>query len=651
MAIVKMKKLLIMAPKQKEKLLLEKLLLLGCVEVSSPEKALEDEELAALVSVSSGSLADLRAQRAMLQSGLSVLESYLPEVRGRFSIKTRASAKELVNSTGLDGILKLAVEICVQDEHIKRIVIEQNRQRDIVKSLAPWSSLDMPLDMSGTETCDIILGVAPERTPLHEMTAQLALAAGEAELMQINEDEEQKYLVLICLRGEREQALAALRPLGFTAAVLPDSGDTPVRGISRAMARFDELSSEKNELIQKNMQAVKHREKMKLACDTLNTRIARAEAAEKLLRTEYTVILEGWAPADREKELAALLEQNDCAWETSEPTEEEYPEVPVSLKNNWFTRPLNMVTEMYSLPAYGSLDPNPLMAPFFILFYGIMMADMGYGLLMILGWLFMTLVMHVKGGMKNFAGLLGLCGVSTFIVGAMTGGFFGDFIPQLAKMINPNTTLVELPALFTPLNDTIAILIGSLVLGFIQIVTGMIISVVSKIRNGEFIDALFDEITWWIILAGAALAIFGIGSVAGVPVVLVAGALMLAIGGTRNAKGFGKVTSFIGLVYNGVSGFFSDTLSYARVMALMLAGSVIAQVFNTLGSVVGSIPAFIVISMIGNALNFALNLLGCYVHDLRLQCLEYFNRFYKEGGRPFAPLAVKTDYIDIYEHN
>ena len=150
----------------------------------------------------------------------------------------------------------------------------------------------------------------------------------------------------------------------------------------------------------------------------------------------------------------------------------------------------------------------------------------------------------------------------------------------------------------------------------------MAISVVRKVQAGDLVDALFNEITWWIILAGVALAVLGIGNVGGMPVVLIVGALMLALGGTRNAKGFGKLTSLIGLVYNGISGFFSDILSYLRLMALMLAGSVISQVFNTLGSVFGNVVGFVIISLIGNALNLALNLLGCYVHDLRLQCLE-----------------------------
>ena len=191
------------------------------------------------------------------------------------------------------------------------------------------------------------------------------------------------------------------------------------------------------------------------------------------------------------------------------------------------------------------------------------------------------------------------------------------------------------------------IMIGSLVLGLIQIFTGMTVSVVKKTKDGHFPDALWDEITWWVILAGVALMALKIGTVRGVPVVLAIGGLMLIYGSTRNAKGLGKVTALISAIYNGVTGFFSDTLSYVRLMALMLSGSVIAQVFNTLGATFGSVIGFVIISMIGNILNLLLNLLGCYVHDMRLQFLEFFNRFYKDGGKAYQPLSLQSTNVEI----
>ena len=181
--------------------------------------------------------------------------------------------------------------------------------------------------------------------------------------------------------------------------------------------------------------------------------------------------------------------------------------------------------------------------------------------------------------------------------------------------------------------------------------TGQIVSFVEKTRKGHLMDAIWDEGTWWVLYLAVGLLALGVGNIAGYPVVLIIGIVMLAVGSTRNAKGFGKIGSFVGAVYNGVTGIFSDVMSYARLMALMLSGSIIASVFNTLGGITGNVFFFLLISMLGNTLNFALNLLGCYVHDLRLQCLEFFGKFYQDGGKPFRPLAIHTKYVDIKEEN
>ncbi|MDE6455667.1 MAG: V-type ATP synthase subunit I, partial [Dysosmobacter sp.] len=199
-----------------------------------------------------------------------------------------------------------------------------------------------------------------------------------------------------------------------------------------------------------------------------------------------------------------------------------------------------------------------------------------------------------------------------------------------------------LPALFTPLNDTLMILVGAMALGLVQIVTGMAVSFIRKLKAGQVLDAVFEEVTWWIVFIGIGLMAAGITNL-----VLYSGLALIVIGPLATGQGFGRIMGIFGSLYNHVTGYFGDILSYARLMALMLAGSVIAQVFNTLGAIPGNILIFLVISLAGNALNFALNLLGCYVHDLRLQCLEYFGKFYEDGGKPFRPLAMETKYVDI----
>ena len=355
-------------------------------------------------------------------------------------------------------------------------------------------------------------------------------------------------------------------------------------------------------------------------------------------------------PEEREAELNEVFERFGCAWEALVPEEDEYPNVPVKLKNNKITNALNMVTNMYSLPAYGSLDPNPLMAPFFILFYGLMMADMGYGIIMILAAVIAMKKMKPRAGSLSFCQLLLYCGIATFIMGAITGGFFGDALVKIGGILGKPEGWGELPSLFTPLNDTVYVLVGSMALGLIHLNTGLAISFIKKIKHGQIADAIWEEGSLWVTLAGIILYVLKIGNVSGVPVVLIIGAVMIFYGGSRGSKGiFGKLGSLFGTLYNTATGWFGDILSYTRIMALMLAGSVIATVFNTIGAIANSFWLFIPIFIIGHGLNFALNLLGCYVHDLRLQCLEYFGKFYEDGGRPFDPLTVKTKYYNVAE--
>ena len=240
---------------------------------------------------------------------------------------------------------------------------------------------------------------------------------------------------------------------------------------------------------------------------------------------------------------------------------------------------------------------------------------------------------------------------------AAKGGFFGWFNRGFLSFTDAVTGFVghSLNAKLI-MGAAYLVVVGAMVLGFIQLSTGMVVNMVMECRQGKVGDAIFNEGTWFVIFAGLALFVLKIGNIGGVPVVLCIGVLMLIYGSGREAKGFGKVTAVFGAVYNGLTGWFGDILSYSRLMALMLAGSVIAQVFNTLaampssgGVTVVSMIVFIIIFLLGHLLNFGLNLLGCFVHDLRLQCLEFFNKFYEDGGKPFRPLAMDTKYVDITE--
>ena len=645
MAIVKMKRLRVIAMASCREELLRQLQRLGCVEIREPESAGAD--WSGLLERERSRLAETRAALADVNAALSAVKKYADVREGMFPQRQAVTQTEFLSGTAADRARAASDRVSELVQTASQLQAEEGRLLAKQASLVPWKGLDMPLELTGTVHTAFLPGVCPAAADLGAL--RQALGETACELLEISADKQQRYCLLVCHRAEEAQALDILRTRGFSAVSFQGLTGTPAENLRRLEGELQENRGRQAETADALRKSGADWDTLRLYADRLRSDTALEEGNENLLTDGTILFFEGWAPADRLQGVGALLDHLGCAWEAEDPKADEYPDVPVRLRNNWFSRPLNMVTDMYALPVYGSLDPNPLMAPFFILFYGIMMADMGYGLLMLAMGLFLW-KKKVRGTMDYMGGLLVLCGISTFVVGALTGGFFGDFLSQLAKLIDPKSTFA-LPYLFTPLTDTMAILIGSLVLGFVQILTGMVISFVKKARDGHIMDGIWDEGTWWVIFLGGGLAVLGIGNVAGYPAVLILGILMLIIGSSRNAKGFGKVTSVFGAVYNGVTGYFSDIMSYSRLMALMLSGSIIASVFNQLGAVTGNVIAFVIISALGNALNFALNLLGCYVHDLRLQCLEFFNRFYESGGKPFRPLAYQTNYVEIKEEH
>ena len=649
MAILKMKKLRLMAVRSKKDELLRELIRHGCVEFSELEGEIQGSQLENLVSRESSDTATLKSQYTSLNHAIALLNTYAPKKEKMLSAKPELEDVVFLDDTGLTGALRVAETIEGYDSRIKRISAEESRQRSIIESLRPWLDLDLALNTEGTERCGVLMGTISVKTELSQVQAAIEAVDEESELFQINEDKRDRYVLLVAMREKIPAMQECLRGFAFSAGNMSGMNGTAKECMLQARQQLNEMAKEKAGCVENIVAEAVRRDELKLAADRVSTKIALAEADEKLYGTESTVVMEGWIPEEREEELIKVFEDFGCAWETLTPEESEYPEVPVKLKNNKLTNALNMVTDMYSLPAYGSLDPNPLMAPFFILFYGLMMADMGYGLLMIIAALVAMKKIKPRRGTLSFCQLLLYGGISTFVMGAVTGSFFGNALEQIGIILDLGEGWGVLPALFNPMTDSMMVLIGAMVLGLIHLNTGMVINFVKKVKRGQLADGIWEEGALWVTFIGAGLLALGLGNIAGVPVVLVIGLLMVFYGGSRSAKGIGKVLSVFTTLYNTATGWFGDILSYSRIMALMLAGSVIATVFNTIGAIANNIVFFAVIFIIGHSLNFALNLLGCYVHDLRLQCLEYFGKFYEDGGRPFNPLEVKTKYYNVAE--
>ena len=634
-----MKHLRLLGMESEREALLKAMQDMECVEISSidgSEEALKSgfakPDDKALMSAQEAS----RAYRTALAS----LDRFAPEKKGMFRKRQGVSRAAFFSAESEENARTAAETINKDTRRLGEIESERTKNEALRATLAPWLTVDAPLG-GADGALAVFFGTVGLNVTDDALKALADSLDGLLTWQQASSDRSLRYLLVMCHGSVKERALSALRDLGFSTVSFRGMTGTAKENDKALAENLAALEKERQEIEQRIAGLGGKREALLEASDRAAIALRREEAKSRLVGTDKVFLLEGWLPADRCAALEKALEPFTCAIETREPTEDEYPQVPVQLKNNKLTRPLNMVTEMYSLPAYGTLDPNPLMAPFFILFYGIMMADMGYGLLMMIASVIISKKYRPKGTSGELFSLLGLCGISTFIMGALTGGFFGDFLTQLVAIVSPGTVFA-LPKLFDPLDDLTMILIGSMALGMVQIVTGMAISLIEKCKRKKFPDAFFEEITWWIVFIGIALLALGKGAA-----VLYVGCALVLLGPIVQGKGWGKLTGVFGSLYNHVTGYFGDILSYTRLMALMLAGSVIAQVFNMLAAMPGNVIAFIIISMLGNAMNFGLNLLGCYVHDLRLQCLEFFNKFYVDGGKPFRPMTLDTEYVDL----
>ena len=549
-----MKHLRLLGMESEREALLKAMQDMECVEISSidgSEEALKSgfakPDDKALMSAQEAS----RAYRTALAS----LDRFAPEKKGMFRKRQGVSRAAFFSAESEENARTAAETINKDTRRLGEIESERTKNEALRATLAPWLTVDAPLG-GADGALAVFFGTVGLNVTDDALKALADSLDGLLTWQQASSDRSLRYLLVMCHGSVKERALSALRDLGFSTVSFRGMTGTAKENDKALAENLAALEKERQEIEQRIAGLGGKREALLEASDRAAIALRREEAKSRLVGTDKVFLLEGWLPADHCAALEKALEPFTCAIETREPTEDEYPQVPVQLKNNKLTRPLNMVTEMYSLPAYGTLDPNPLMAPFFILFYGIMMADMGYGLLMVIASAIISKKYRPKGTSGELFSLLGLCGISTFIMGALTGGFFGDFLTQLVAIVSPGTVFA-LPKLFDPLDDLTMILIGSMALGMVQIVTGMAISLIEKCKRKKFLDAFFEEITWWIVFIGIALLALGKGAA-----VLYVGCALVLLGPIVQGK-FGSFGP-VGMRCSSISCSFSSTL-YLRL--------------------------------------------------------------------------------------
>ena len=654
MAIVKMKRLRVIALAAQRDELLQRLLHAGCVEVTEPQAELSDPEWTALLKRDTSALSDVKARQNAVNSALEALQKYAPEKRGLFIHRRSIREKEFMSDAAMNAALHSAGEINARVQRISQLYTQENRLTGQRASLTPWSGLDLPLNTGGTEHARVSFHTCPAAVDLAEVRQALAQAAPSAELFPVSADRELQYLLLMCHRIESETVTETVRPWSFSTVTFKDMSGPAAENIARIDRELEDIRARRDKTAEEIAAMAPCRRDLQVCADRLTTELSKESAKEKLLTNGTVVFLEGWVTEPGIPKAEAEMVKFACAWETAEPLEEEEP--PILLHNPKWMTPINMVTEMYALPAYRGIDPNPLIFWFFLFFFGFMFADVAYGIII---WAVSFIIWKSykpKGTMGYMFRLGQYMGISTFICGVFTGGFFGDVIPKVAEQMF-GIPLEGLPQwlqtfsngiIVNPINDPMTTLILAVVIGVVQLVFGQCIHIYMGFRDGTAVDSLLDVVPWWLFFASIGLV------VAGQPWwwILVGCVILIATQGHTKRGFFGKLLGGVASLYD-VTSWLSDILSYSRLMALMLATSVIASVMNTLGTLgglsVGGIILFVAVFIIGHVFNVGVNIIGTYVHAARLQYLEFFGKFYEEGGQAFQPMTYNTKYVDIIE--
>lgn len=524
---------------------------------------------------------------------------------------------------------------------------EINRKESEIINISPWERLDIPLSLEATASAKIIKGTLPCGTVLSEVCDNLS---GSAIIGEVNRDNAYIYMYAICFGNDEETVRSVLSRFGFSSVNLRNYESTCSEELGRLRSEISALNEECAANLEKIKQLAAERRKLEHAYDYICAKLEKLKVKSEILCTESVCILQGWIPKEAIPRLSDKLAPFECYYELSDPETGE--DVPVMLSNTRFASPFESIIAMYAYPQYGTFDPTLIMGIFYALIFGMIMQDVGYGLLLAIGCPLMIKLMRPKESTKKMLKAFSMCGISTIIFGVLFGGYFSDFPHQLAVNFfgASEDALSDIALLFNPVENNMGFLVMTLAVGALHMVIGMLIKAYMLIRDGDVFAAIFDVGSWLVLFAG--IGVWVAVPSAG-PWVAVLGALMLILTQGRDSKSIiGKFFKGIYSLYNIIS-YLSDLLSYSRIFALGLSGAIIGQVMNILGtlggnSIVGFI-ALILIFIVGHVLNLALSLISAFVHTARLQYIEFFGKFYVDGGRPFNPAKINTKYSEITE--
>ncbi len=650
MAQARLLKMHILAPQTRRDELMDWLYGLNAVHVLDLATRLAtDEETTELIGTFQPNLRGWHLELSRADFLIDFMERYGDIKKGKFGglIPDRVHVSEEEWTTILEDVdlRGLYAEAEALDVRFKQLAAEGGELERDLQRLAPWGGLDMDMeDLAGTESVAVVAGSLLEKD-WPDFAARLGESCPHSAAAVINRYMRGIYLVVMVSRDEEPQFAALAQSCGFEQFAVRAPAGRVGDEIARLSATLDGVQSERDGMSARAVELSKSYSGVIACRDYIVNALQREEAKASLAHTQQVIALEGWVDEARRSELetAALQLGDDTSLSFSAPVEGDEP--PTLLANRRAVRPVEALVGLYGFPHGHETDPTTIMAPFFIFFFGLCIGDVGYGaVLASMSWL-MIKKMDVSDNVKRFFRLFMYCGFGSILAGILTRGYFGinaEHLPGWMKFTGS----------FDTLNAPISIMVFCAALGLLHIWIGMFIEMWDNARNNSWWDGFCEQGTTLIMWAALPVLVIGYAAKAG-PVksigwyLLIAGAAGIVFLSNKSSKTWaGKFFGGLFNFYSSIGGTIGDVASYMRLYALGLATVLIAEVVNRMGVMIfQAIPVLGILLMllifaVGHTFNLAINLIGAFVHPLRLQYVEFFGKFYEDGGKPFRPLGI-----------
>ncbi len=644
--ILKMQKLTLIGFLADKEALLRDMMKKKCVQIEGPENIRDYESISEMTVAGVSQTYELEQDLAKFTSAIRAVSPY-EEKGGLFAKKEQADFSVMLDQKLYETAVLLRDEI---NGIVKQIAEQKNassRAQLQITALEPWKDLDLDLSVTQTRSTALMYLTAAADVNLEELEKDLLEASPLCYIHKVSSSSEMSCLLVLYHKDAQDAVMEVIKGFNTNRPDFASCKGTAAENISLLKSQIETSTQEIERLTEQLKAAAESAQLLKTGSDMISVQIDDQKVRENIFQTQSVFALTGWIAEEDAGKVKKLLDRYSCYYTLEQPAEGDDP--PVKLKNNKFVQPYELITEMYSLPTPDGIDPTPMLTPFFILFFGMMLADAGYGLLIfLLCFIGLKKFKPDEGFLKSAMQIGTSCGLSTMFWGVMYGGYFGNLIPQVAESWFGKT--ITIPAVFDMLNDPMSIMILSFLLGAVHLFTGMGIKIYMLAKRGHLMDGLMDVGLWYLILVGLPMMV--LPAVANVGKILaIVGAVGLILTQGRHEKNIlMKPIKGVMSLYD-ITGYLSDVLSYSRVLALGLAGGIIANVFNLLGTMPGfnliGVIAFLLIFVIGHVFNLAISGLGAYVHTSRLQYVEFFGKFYEAGGKPFRPFQANTKYTLI----